>query len=297
MAIPQSFKEKYSLTGESYEKRNVDLALSDLFAASTRLFADNSELRRQIDDLKAERNSLAAQLREAKAAPAPAPLSESSTTIRKLEEICLRLDALESKIGANAGVLGEKLSAIAEALCDTAVYTAANAPVSADEATDEVAEEDRSPEAASAAVRTVTVEPTLDFSAPIEGETAEDVIAEDIIAADVIAKEDIIEENIIGDAAAESVEPSREEIIKAAGLEDAAEAIEPSEPIPDDNVAKMLAALYAAPAEEATATEAANEEIPAEDAPADEAPATDNGKVSSMRHSLDAIRRRREMKK
>jgi seryl-tRNA synthetase len=120
MAIPQSFKEKYSLTGESYEKRNVDLALSDLFAASTRLFADNSELRRQIDDLKAERNSLAAQLREAKAAPAPAPLSESSTTIRKLEEICLRLDALESKIGANAGVLGERLSAIAEALCDTA---------------------------------------------------------------------------------------------------------------------------------------------------------------------------------
>lgn len=282
MAIPQSFKEKYSLTGESYEKRNVDLALSDLFAASTRLFADNSELRRQIDDLKAERNSLAAQLREAKAAPAPAPLSESSTTIRKLEEICLRLDALESKIGANAGVLGEKLSAIAEALCDTAVYTAANAPVSADEATDEVAEEDRSPEAASAAVRTVTVEPTLDFSAPIEGETAEDVIA----------KEDIIEENIIGDAAAESVEPSREEIIKAAGLEDAAEAIEPSEPIPDDNVAKMLAALYAAPAEDAP-----TEDAPTEDAPADEAPAADNGKVSSMRHSLDAIRRRREMKK
>jgi hypothetical protein len=287
MAIPQSFKEKYSLTGESYEKRNVDLALSDLFAASTRLFADNSELRRQIDDLKAERNSLAAQLREAKAAPAPAPLSESSTTIRKLEEICLRLDALESKIGANAGVLGEKLSAIAEALCDTAVYTAANAPVSADEATVEVAEEDRSPEAASAAVRTVTVEPTLDFSAPIEGETAEDVIAEDIIA-----KEDIIEENIIGDAAAESVEPSREEIIKAAGLEDAAEAIEPSEPIPDDNVAKMLAALYAAPAEDAP-----TEDAPAEDAPSDEAPAADNGKVSSMRHSLDAIRRRREMKK
>jgi hypothetical protein len=60
----------------------------------------------------------------------------------------------------------------------------------------------------------------------------------------------------------------------------------------------MLAALYAAPAEEeATATEAANEEIPAEEAPSDEAPAADNGKVSSMRHSLDAIRRRREMKK
>jgi hypothetical protein len=128
----------------------------------------------------------------------------------------------------------------------------------------------------------VTVEPTLDFSAPIESETAEDVIA----------KEDIIEENIIGDAAAESVEPSREEIIKAAGLEDAAEAIEPSEPIPDDNVAKMLAALYAAPAEDAP-----TEDAPAEEAPSDEAPAADNGKVSSMRHSLDAIRRRREMKK
>jgi hypothetical protein len=60
----------------------------------------------------------------------------------------------------------------------------------------------------------------------------------------------------------------------------------------------MLAALYSAPAaEEETATEAANEEIPAEDAPAEDAPAAYNGKVSSMRHSLDAIRRRREMKK
>ena len=41
----------------------------------------------------------------------------------------------------------------------------------------------------------------------------------------------------------------------------------------------------------------ATEEIPAEEAPSDEAPAADNGKGSSMRHSLDAIRRRREMKK
>ena len=133
MAIPQSFKEKYSLTGENYEKRKVDLALSDLFAASTRLYADNAELRRQIDTLKAERNSLAAQLREAKAKPAPAPISESSATVKKLDEICLRLDALESKIGANAGVLGEKLTAIAEALSDAVVYTAADDAISPEE--------------------------------------------------------------------------------------------------------------------------------------------------------------------
>ena len=355
MAIPQSFKEKYSLTGEIYEKRNVDLALSDLFAASTRLYADNAELRRQIDALKAERNSLAAQLREAKDAPAPAPVSESSMTVRKLEEICRRLDALESKIGANAGVLGEKLTAIAEALSDAVVYTAADDALSADEealadaealefAEEETVEEEEaeelSPEGASAAVRTVTVEPTLDFSEPIEekyvedepieeavveeatieDEPIEEAIAEEATIEDEPIEEESIEEVIIEEpveeapaeeapiieetpvieeestaeeAVAESDEPSREEIIKAAGLEDEAEDIEPSEPIPDDNVAKMLAALYSAPAaEEETATEAAVEEIPAE-----EAPVADTGKVSGMRSALDAIRRRREMKK
>lgn len=350
MAIPQSFKEKYSLTGENYEKRNVDLALSDLFAASTRLYADNAELRRQIDALKAERNSLAAQLREAKSAPAPAPVSESSMTVRKLEEICRRLDALESKIGANAGVLGEKLTAIAEALSDAVVYTAADDALSADEealadaealefAEEETVEEEEaeelSPEGASAAVRTVTVEPTLDFSEPIEekyveDEPIEEAVAEEAIIEDEPIEEESIEEVIIEEpveeapaeeapiieeapvieeestaeeAIAESDEPSREEIIKAAGLEDEAEDIEPSEPIPDDNVAKMLAALYSAPAaEEETATEAAAEEapaeeIPAEEAPAEEAPVADTGKVSGMRSSLDAIRRRREMKK
>ena len=58
MAIPQSFKEKYSLTGDEYEKRNVDLALSDLFSASTRLYADNAELRRQLEELKKQKSAV-----------------------------------------------------------------------------------------------------------------------------------------------------------------------------------------------------------------------------------------------
>ena len=103
MAIPQSFKEKYSLTGDEYEKRNVDLALSDRFAASTRLYADNAELRRQIDTLKAERNSLASQLREAKSAPAP--VSESSMTVRKLDEICRRLKLTSLEFQSLEGII------------------------------------------------------------------------------------------------------------------------------------------------------------------------------------------------
>ncbi len=310
MAIPQSFKEKYSLTGDEYEKRNVDLALSDLFSASTRLYADNAELRRQLEEVKAERQKLAAQLNEARSAPAPE--TAAPVTAMKLDEISRRLDALESKIGANAGVLGEKLSAIAEALSGAVVYTSAGDDLSSDEETladaealeyaeeapSEECTDDHSPEAVSAAIRTVSVEPTLDFSEIIKETTApkEEIIIDKASEAEeepmIEEVPEAEEELMIEEAPAESTEPSREEIIKAAGLEEAAEEIEPAEPIPDDSVSSMLAALYSSPAEEPSPAEEEKSEQEQTDAPTAE-----SGKVSGMRSSLDAIRRRREKKK
>ena len=64
MAIPASFRAKYSLTGETYAKSDVDQALSDLFALVKRL-ADDNELRKsKIEQLNKDYSQAAAKADE-----------------------------------------------------------------------------------------------------------------------------------------------------------------------------------------------------------------------------------------
>ena len=65
MKIPENFKQKYQLKGESYPSANADAALSELFAVSGRLYKENA-------DLKAEVAALREEAKNASPATAPA---------------------------------------------------------------------------------------------------------------------------------------------------------------------------------------------------------------------------------
>ena len=77
MKIPENFKQKYSLSGESYNPKNVDAALSELFAVSGRLYKENA-------DLKAELTALREQVKNAPAAAAEVDLSGLELTVSGL---------------------------------------------------------------------------------------------------------------------------------------------------------------------------------------------------------------------
>ena len=122
MAIPQSFREKYSLTGDVYEKKSVEAALSDLFGASTRLYADNAELRRQLESIKAERDALSLELR---ALSASGGTTDNANDAR-FNEISEKISALEARLTERADALEKQITALAEALSGAVVYTAAS---------------------------------------------------------------------------------------------------------------------------------------------------------------------------
>ena len=54
MKIPENFKQKYKLKGESYPSANADAALSELFAVSGRLYKENADLKAEIAALREE---------------------------------------------------------------------------------------------------------------------------------------------------------------------------------------------------------------------------------------------------
>ena len=112
MAIPQSFREKYSLTGDVYEKKSVEAALSDLFGASTRLYADNAELRRQLESIKAERDALSLELRALSASGG----AKDNANDSRFNEISEKISALEARLTERADALEKQITALAEAL-------------------------------------------------------------------------------------------------------------------------------------------------------------------------------------
>ena len=140
MKIPENFKQKYHLTGESYDPAKVDAALSELFAVSSRLYKENA-------DLKAE----VARLQETSEAPAGAQptvdLSGVEAMIICLEQrlndikstvndtLCIANDAAISAKRAEEGALEAKKSAAdACAAAQTAAASSEKASESALEA-------------------------------------------------------------------------------------------------------------------------------------------------------------------
>lgn len=117
MKIPENFKQKYSLTGESYSPKNVDAALSELFSVSGRLYKENSDLKAEIARLREEADA-------SKTSDA-LDISGLELTVSGLE---LMITALESKIDAIR-------TAVNDTLC-----VANDAAISAKKAEDSAAE-------------------------------------------------------------------------------------------------------------------------------------------------------------
>ena len=140
MKIPENFKQKYHLTGESYDPANVDAALSELFAVSSRLYKENADLKAEI-----------ARLQEESEAPAGAQptvdlsgveamiicleqrLSDIKSTVN--DTLCIANDAAISAKRAEEGALEAKKSAAdACAAAQTAAASSEKASESALEA-------------------------------------------------------------------------------------------------------------------------------------------------------------------
>ena len=103
MKIPENFKLKYHLTGDSYSPANVDAALSELFVVSSRLYKENA-------DLKAE----LAHLQETRETPAQEQAGVDLSSIEAMI-ICLeqRLDDIKATVNdtlciANDAVISAK---------------------------------------------------------------------------------------------------------------------------------------------------------------------------------------------
>ncbi len=116
MAIPNSFKEKYSLSGPSYPSERADAALSDLFAVSGRLYNDKCALKEELERVCAERDALRARVAEMQKRLAEAENARGQTS-RLESETTSRLDAIERavsdvslKICAIANALGTQLA-------------------------------------------------------------------------------------------------------------------------------------------------------------------------------------------
>lgn len=121
MKIPENFKQKYQLKGESYPSANADAALSELFAVSGRLYKENA-------DLKAE----VAALREAAENAAPASVSAE-----------VDLSGVEALIAS----LSDQIASIKTAVNDT-LCVVNDAAISAKKAEEAAAEAKTASEAA-----------------------------------------------------------------------------------------------------------------------------------------------------
>lgn len=105
MAIPQSFRKKYSLEGEVYDKQDVEAALSALYAMSTRLYSENTDLRRELDELKekTENEASVAERLDALADLLETISSDNEEIKARLDDIELKLDGISVDAAAAAG--------------------------------------------------------------------------------------------------------------------------------------------------------------------------------------------------
>jgi len=147
MKIPENFKQKYSLSGESYSPKNVDAALSELFVVSGRLYKENS-------DLKAEIAALREEAKNAPSAEASLDLSGLELTVSGLE---LMITALEAKIDAIKTAVNDTLCVVNDAAISAkkAEESAAAAKTAAEQARDAAEDALDAAESAAGAVKEI----------------------------------------------------------------------------------------------------------------------------------------------
>lgn len=365
MAIPQSFRKKYSLEGENYDKQDVEAALSALYAMSTRLYSENTDLRRELDELKekSESETSVAERLDAVAEVLESLSADNNEIMARLDDIEMKLDGITAN--ASAGIVcddGADVLAQMKEIDMSSDYDGSDEPeaeddtemeielyeIPADAGTDadagngnDTAEGESADTAEVGDVTEIaedagipTVTDSHDDEGPDDsdiadqlrlailggtfaGETAaEDDNASENAAAEIGAADDksasdseadseteyIPEENDIKtDAEADTAdgtasceeEPSREQMISAAGLDTDPVEEEPAAPVSEDSITRMLAALYNKPADTASEAEKTVTGTAAETVSVDEnTKKEEKTSVSDMRSSLDAIRRR-----
>lgn len=349
MKIPENFKQKYSLKGDSYPAANADAALSELFAVSGRLYKENA-------DLKAEVARLREEAANAKSTSADAmDISGLEQTVAGLE---LTIGALEQKLDAIRIAVNDTLCVANDAVISAkkAEDSAKEAKAAAEEGKD--ASEDALDAAESALAEVRALGEKLE-SAPMtipavypEGEIAEveeteaeekdDVLellladkvfeetendpapAEEVIPVPEIIGEEIAEpepvEEVVDEPAIEiaeepAEEPEEEEeievipesepeveaepekddgeaiaddLIRSAGLDSEPEAIEPAEPINEEDLSARLAKMYAETEDEELPIVNRDEPEPEPEHEEKHAPTS----FTDMKSALDAIRAR-----
>lgn len=294
MKIPDNFKKKYNLTGETYAPQNVEAALSELFSVSSRLYKENA-------DLKAELASLREQV--ANPEPAPAQAVDLSGIENRLAELSAKLGAIHTSVNDTLCVAND--AAISAKRAESAATDAIEAVVELDNKLNTV---DLTPVIVHDDTDVPKSVPTdaeygdiinyiAEETAPVDEEQVISVEPEPMTdeEANIAEQEEAIE--VVEDAVAEptpaeeekAAEPSEEpkhstpvpdaiadELIRSAGLFDEPEEIEPAAAVADEDVTAKLNDMIAnEPAQEPLAEEPA-------------APAS----YTDMKSALDAIRAR-----
>ena len=207
MKIPENFKQKYQLKGESYPSANADAALSELFAVSGRLYKENADLKAEI-----------ARLREEAKNAAPAPAAE------------VDLSGVEALIASLAEQIASIRTTVNDTLCvvNDAAISAKKAEDSAKEAKT-AAEETRTLTAESAGKAQAKAQDILEAIDALGDKL--DGVPTDVIP--MIFEEEPVEEiaPVIEEESVEEIAPVIEEIAPVIE-EETPEVIE--EPIPEE---------------------------------------------------------------
>lgn len=322
MKIPDNFKQKYSLKGDSYPAANADAALSELFAVSGRLYKENA-------DLKAE----VARLREEAERERPAATEQA-----------VDLSGIEKLVSALSAQIEAVRTSVNDALCvaNDAAISAKKAEDSAElskEASVSALNEVRSLEEKLASVPMIlpavypegriddtTAENDTEPAAPPQTGIAPPAKEEDIAAFEELEQvpemtlassepeaacdepkpEPIIE--VVPESEPEiepEIEPETEpetahnddgdladELIRSAGLDGAVEEIEPAEQVSEEELSERLAKMYT----DTDANTAADADEPEPASTQEEAPPQEEKpsptSFSDMKSALDAIRAR-----
>lgn len=307
MKIPDNFKKKYNLTGTTYDPRNVEAALSELFSVSSRLYKENADLRAELASLREQ---------TANTEPMPARSSELSMIENRLAELSAKLGAIHTSVNdtlcvANDAVISAKKAETAAAdalealgvlegkldrveLAPVIVHENAAAAVSLPEGEEYDGLIRNIPEEIAFAeehVITLEQEGASEEQAAPEQETTVEIVS-DVVIEPMIAEEEV---SVEAEAAAETPEAAEaadptdqaqksivvpdataDELIRSAGLFDEPEQIEPAAEVADEDVTAKLNDMIA--------------NQPAEEPLAEEAPTQAN--YTDMKSALDAIRAR-----
>jgi len=105
MKIPENFKQKYALKGDSYPSANADAALSELFSVSGRLYKENADLKAEVAALREASENAPAQIAEI-------DLSGLEHTVSGLE---MMIHALEIKLDAVKTAINDTLCVVNDA--------------------------------------------------------------------------------------------------------------------------------------------------------------------------------------